>query len=140
MMRSAAFADLDPFTLYAILRLRVDVFVVEQACAYPELDGRDTEASARHHWIEEDGSVVACLRVLTEPDGSTRIGRVATAPHARRRGHAARLLVSALASVPRPVVVHAQSHLASWYATFGFAREGADFLEDGIVHTPMRLR
>lgn len=138
-IRSAAFADLDPGTLYALLRLRVDVFVVEQACPYPELDGRDVEPSARHHWIEDDGRILACLRVLAEPGGATRVGRVATAPDARGRGLAARLLRAVLEDLPRPVVIDAQAHLADWYATFGFTRAGDDVVEDGILHTPMRL-
>lgn len=136
---SAAFSDLDPFDLYALLRLRVDVFVVEQQCPYPELDGRDCEPTARHHWIAEDGQVVACLRVLVEPDGATRVGRLATAPSARGRGLAGHLLRAVLGDLPRPVLVHAQAHLAEWYARFGFARDGEDFLEDGIPHVPMRL-
>lgn len=139
LLRCAAFADLDLATAYELLRLRVDVFVVEQACAYPELDGRDTESSARHHWVEEHGRVLATLRVLREPDGATRIGRVATAAHARRRGLARRLLRAALDGAPRPVVVDAQAHLALWYADLGFTRAGEDFVEDGILHTPMRL-
>lgn len=138
-LSSAAFADLDPYTLYELLRLRVDVFVVEQGCAYPELDGRDIESSARHHWIEEDGRVLATLRVLDEGGGATRIGRVATTAQARRRGLAAELLRAVLAQVPRPVVIDAQAHLASWYARFGFVRSGEDFVEDGILHTPMSL-
>ncbi|HVL98322.1 MAG TPA: GNAT family N-acetyltransferase [Egibacteraceae bacterium] len=139
-LHSAAFADLDPFTLYGLLRLRVDVFVVEQACPYPDLDGRDLEPGARHHWAEEDGRVVACLRVLAEPDGSTRIGRVATAAAARRRGLAEALLRAALAEAPRPVVLAAQTRIAAWYEGFGFTRDGADYVDDGILHTPMRLR
>lgn len=139
LVRCAAFADLDPFDLYGLLRLRVDVFVVEQQCPYPELDGRDTEPTARHHWIAEDGQVVACLRVLTEPDGAHRVGRLATAPSARGRGLAGHLLRSVLADLPRPVLLHAQAHVADWYARFGFARAGDNFLEDGIPHTPMRL-
>ncbi len=139
MVRCAALADLHPVTLYNLLRLRVDVFVVEQRCAYAELDGRDIETSARHYLIEQHGQVIACLRVLAEPDGSTRIGRVATARSARRSGHAARLVAAALAAAPRPVVVQAQAHLADWYAAFGFSRDGDDVIEDGIVHTPMRL-
>lgn len=138
-LRRAAFADLDPHTLYGLLRLRVDVFVVEQACPYPELDGRDAEPSARHHWVEEDGRVLATLRVLEEDGGESRIGRVATTAEARRRGLAAALLRAALAELSPPVVIDAQAHLAGWYARFGFARSGEDFLEDGIVHTPMRL-
>lgn len=138
-VRAAAFAELDAATLYALLRLRVDVFVVEQACPYPELDGRDFEPSARHHWIEEGGAVLACLRVLVEPDGSTRVGRVATVPAARGRGLAGALVRAVLAEVARPVVVDAQAHLADWYARFGFVRDGADFVQDGIPHSPMRL-
>lgn len=137
-MRSAPFADLDPFTLYELLRLRVDVFVVEQACPFPELDGRDAERSARHHWVEEDGRVVAYLRVLAEADG-VRVGRVVTAPHARGRGLADLLLSSVLSEAARPVILDAQAHLSGWYARFGFVRAGADFVEDGIPHTPMRL-
>ena len=58
--------DLEPTTLYKILKLRVDVFVVEQACAYPELDGHDLDPGARQLWIERSGDVVATLRVLDE--------------------------------------------------------------------------
>lgn len=139
LVRCAAFADLEPFDLYGLLRLRVDVFVVEQHCPYPELDGRDTEPAARHHWIEEDGRVVACLRVLAELGGAMRVGRIATAVPARGRGLARHLLQSVLDDLPRPVLLHAQAHLADWYAGFGFVRDGDDFLEDGIPHTPMRL-
>lgn len=138
-VRSAAFADLGPFELYGLLRLRTDVFVVEQRCPYPDLDGRDTEPTARHHWMEEGGQVVACLRVLSEPDGATRVGRVATAPSARGRGLAGLLLRTVLADLPRPVLLHAQAHLAHWYARFGFVRDGEDDVETGILHTPMRL-
>src|SRR5690606_7197202 len=76
----AAFADLDAATLYALLRLRVDVFVVEQRCPYPELDGRDTEPATRHLWLELSRTPVAYLRILAEPDGAARIGRVVVAP------------------------------------------------------------
>lgn len=135
----AAFGELDPRTLYDLLRLRVDVFVVEQACPYPELDGRDLEEATRHCWISEDGQVVACLRVLREPDG-WRIGRVATAQHARGRGLAGALVRHALTLVDDRVVLDAQSHLTDMYERLGFAIDGPDFVEDGILHTPMRLR
>lgn len=80
-MHSAPFADLDVSTLYALLRLRSDVFVVEQQCVYPDLDGRDTEPDTVHVWLTDpSGAVTACLRVLTEPDGTARIGRVVTSP------------------------------------------------------------
>jgi ElaA protein len=135
----ARFAELTPQTLYAILRLRVDVFVVEQHCPYPDLDGRDDEPGTVHLWIEEDGRILAYLRVLEEPDGSARIGRVVTAEQARGRGLAARLLTSALEHIgERPSGLHAQAHLAAFYARFGYRTDGPEFLDDGIPHVPMR--
>src|SRR5918995_6475626 len=95
-LRQARFAELSPFEVYALCRLRVDVFVVEQQCPYPELDGRDTEPATVHLWFEEDGEVLATIRVLD--DGDTRaIGRVATAASARGRGLAAQLMEAGLA-------------------------------------------
>ena len=138
-VRVAAFSALDPSTLYDLLRLRVDVFVVEQACPYHELDGRDTERGARHCWIEDHGRVVAYLRLLSEPDGATRLGRVATARDRRGEGLAARLVDHALGLAGRPVVADVQSHLVAWYARFGFAADGPEFVADGIPHLPMRL-
>jgi ElaA protein len=139
-IHSATFAELDPATLYALLRLRVDVFVVEQACAYPELDGRDMEPGTVHCWVEDDDGLVACLRVLQEADGDVRIGRVATAPSARHRGLAAALIGHAIAmTAPAPVVLGGQRYLADWYQSLGFAIDGPDYVEDGIPHVPMRL-
>lgn len=138
-IRVARLAEIDPVTLYKLLALRVDVFVVEQDCAYHELDGRELEPGALLVWAQLDDEVLATLRVLGDADGSARIGRVATAPRARSLGLAARLMERALELAgDRPVVLDAQSHLADWYARFGFARAGDDFVEDGIPHTPMR--
>jgi len=74
--RVASFADLSARTLHDLLRLRVDVFVVEQACAYPEIDGRDVEPDTRHLWFARDGVPVAYLRLLTEPDPTGKPGDV----------------------------------------------------------------
>jgi len=137
---SATFAELDTLTLYALLKLRVDVFVVEQKCAYPELDGRDTEPQTRHLWTtDEAGAVTGYLRIVTEPDGTARIGRVAVAPHARGTGLAGRLMLDALEYLgDRPCVLDAQTYLSGFYARLGFAVTGPEFLEDGIPHVPMR--
>jgi ElaA protein len=137
----ASFAELDTTTLYALLRLRVDVFVVEQRSAYPELDGRDVEASALHFWVadRDPGEPLAYLRLLSEPDGTARIGRVVVAPRARGAGLAGRLMVAALARVgSRECVLDAQSPLVDFYARLGFTATGPEFLEDGIPHVPMR--
>lgn len=136
-------ADVAPDTLYRILQLRVDVFVVEQACAYRELDGRDLDPHARLLWIEDDtGAILATLRLVPDEDGA-RIGRVATARHARAQGHAARLVTRALEltdAAGQDVALDAQAPLAGWYARFGFRRTGPDFVEDGIPHVPMTRR
>lgn len=139
-INEAAFADLDTATLYAILQLRGDVFVVEQHCAYRELDGRDMEPTARHLWVSDEttGAVRAYLRTLDEGGGTTRIGRVVTAPAARGRGLADRLVRRAVAVAAGPVVAAAQAQRQDWYARRGFEVVGDPFLEDGIAHVPMR--
>jgi ElaA protein len=138
VLRRARFAELSPFELYGLCRLRVDVFVVEQQCPYPELDGRDTEPATVHVWFEEDGAVLATIRVLD--DGDTRaIGRVATAASARGRGLAARLMEEGIALCGDvPVTLGAQAYLEGWYERFGFRRCGPGYVEDGIPHVPMR--
>ncbi|MEZ0165894.1 GNAT family N-acetyltransferase [Kineococcus sp. LSe6-4] len=138
LVREAALADLPPAVLYALLRLRVDVFVVEQECAYPELDGRDLEPTCVHVWAEVDGTVAATLRVLRDADGRGRIGRVATAREFRGAGVAARLMERALELLTgSEVVLDAQAHLQHWYARFGFVAQGDLFTEDGIPHVTM---
>src|SRR5688500_15963404 len=106
--------------LYEILRLRSDVFVVEQACVFLEPDGRDLEPGCRQLWIDDDaGRVLAVARVLDEGD-ARRIGRIVTAADARGRGLAAELVEHFVATSRGPWVLDAQSHLAGWYARFGF--------------------
>ncbi len=133
------FDRLDARTAYDVWRLRQSVFVVEQACPYPDLDGRDTEPGTRHVLLEDDG-LLGYARVLD--DGEVwRIGRVVLAPAARGRGLADPLMQTALSVCPgRDVVLDAQSPLAGWYATLGFEVDGPEFVEDGIPHLPMRLR
>ncbi len=138
-VNAARFADLDLATLYAILRLRVDVFVVEQECAYPELDGRDAEPGAYHLWISDADGIAAYLRMLEEPDGAIRIGRVAVASRTRGTGLAGRLMLEAIDRVgDRTCVLDAQTNLVEFYARFGFVVTGDEFLDDGIPHVPMR--
>ena len=142
VVHAAPTNELDPRTLYAILRLRSEVFVVEQSCAYLDPDGRDLEPGCVQLWIEAgSGSVVATARLLAEPGGGHRIGRVCTAPAARQRGLGAALMVAALERCgDAPVVLAAQSQLTSWYEQFGFETTGHEFLDDGIPHTEMIRR
>lgn len=125
--------------LYALLALRVEIFVVEQSCPYLELDGRDLEPQTRHFWLESPGhQVISTLRLLEDPAGGFRIGRVCTKASERGRGHTGRLMDAALADVgDRPCRISAQTYLADMYARHGFAIDGAEFDEDGIAHVPM---
>jgi ElaA protein len=145
VLHEASFAELDAATLYGLLRLRGDVFVVEQACPYPDLDGRDTEPGTRHLWFAppaDPAAPCAYLRVLIDPDGAHRIGRVCTAPAARRAGLSGRLVGAALTDAAltdgADFVLGAQSQLTGFYARFGFEINGPEYIEDGIPHTPMR--
>ncbi|MEV6429657.1 GNAT family N-acetyltransferase [Nocardia sp. NPDC051463] len=134
--------DLDTATLYQLLKLRVEVFVVEQKCAYPELDGLDLLPETRHFWLDDEGEVIATLRLLEEHEGgvkSFRIGRLCTAVTARGHGYTTRLVQAALAEAGSATVrLSAQTYLVDMYTKFGFKPDGAEFDEDGIMHTPMR--
>jgi len=138
--------DLDAATLYELLKLRVEVFVVEQACPYPELDGRDLHSQTRHFWLQEpDGEVISTLRLMEEnPNGGKlfRIGRVCTKQAARGHGHTNRLMQAALADVgeQHPCALNAQTYLIEMYTRHGFVVDGDEFLEDGIPHVPMVRR
>jgi ElaA protein len=141
-LRRAWAKDLDTPTLYALLKLRVEVFVVEQATPYPELDGRDLSADTRHFWLEAaDGDVIATLRLMEEHAGGEkgfRIGRVCTKRTARGHGHANRLLQAVLAEVgDYPCRINSQTYLEDMYRQHGFVRDGDEFLDDGIPHVPM---
>lgn len=134
---SKRFDDLSPTQLHAILQLRSLVFVVEQACVYNDIDGRDIESGTRHHWIEADGVITSYARELR--DGETkRIGRVVTDPRHRGSGQAADLVTHIRDNSTDPTFLDAQSYLADWYAALGFTIVGDEYVEDGIPHVPMR--
>jgi ElaA protein len=137
-IKVAAPHELDVATLYALLKVRVDVFVVEQECPYPELDDRDLESGTRHVWVESPEGPLAYLRILDDGD-ATRIGRVLVLSQVRGSGVANRLMEVALDQIgDRPSVLDAQSYLERWYTRFGYVRTGDEFVEDGIPHVPMR--
>ncbi len=139
-------ADLPPRTLYEILRLRVQVFVAEQGCAYPELDGRDLEPRARHYWLgvpnagpADPVQVLGCVRLLKEPDGGYRVGRLCTAVEVRGRGLGRRLVEAVLAEVgDGACVIEAQRHAVGFYRGYGFAPVGEPYDWAGVAHVPMR--
>jgi ElaA protein len=140
----ARWADLDPITVHDLVTLRADIFVVEQECTYRDLDGRDVEPQTEHLWTADEKGPTSYLRVLADPGGITRIGRVCTRADARGQGLSRLLMTAALSGseghtvVLDAVVLDAQAHLAEWYARFGFVVDGPMYVEDGIPHVPMR--
>jgi len=138
----ARFDELTLRDLYDVLALRVRVFVVEQECAYQELDGQD--ARAEHVWTRGPaGEIAAYLRVLDEGDRVTRLGRIVTAPEHRGTGAGAALVRAVLADIDEhadrgSVVLGAQVQARGFYERFGFAVDGPPYDEDGIPHVPMR--
>lgn len=137
VIRDRAFEELTASEFHDLLRLRVDVFVVEQECAYGELDGRDTEPGTRHVWIDDADGVASYLRVLDD-GGERRIGRVVTRADTRGRGLSGRLVGHVLDTLAGPWVLDAQVRLRRWYEDHGFEVVGEEFDEDGIRHIPMR--
>ena len=143
-VRVNAVEELDVRTSYLLWQLRESVFVVEQKCPYPELDGRDLESTTRHVWVAEDGPEgvrpVAYLRVLDDGD-VFRVGRVLVAADRRGRGLGAVLMARAHElCAGREVVLDAQSYLVDFYTGLGYEVTGPEFLDDGIPHLPMRRR
>jgi len=125
--------------LYALLTLRVEVFVVEQEAPYRELDGRDLLPDTVHLWSPPTGEPQAYLRILREPNGVRRIGRVCTTKTARGTGLGRLLMTEAMVRIgDAEAVLDAQTYAQDFYARFGFVPEGDPFYEDGIEHITMR--
>ncbi|WHO71330.1 GNAT family N-acetyltransferase [Rhizobium sp. BT03] len=128
--------------LYDLLKMRVDVFVVEQNCAYPELDGKDIDAL--HLRLMESGELLASARILKphEPQEPSKIGRVVVSPAHRGKRLGDTLMSEAITACERlypanPIALSAQAHLRRFYEAFGFAVASEEYLEDGIPHIDM---
>ncbi|MBX4966357.1 ElaA protein [Rhizobium binae] len=128
--------------LYDLLRMRVDVFVVEQSCPYPELDGKDVDAL--HLRLMESGKLLASARILKphEPQEPSKIGRVVVSPAHRGRRLGDALMSEAISACERlyperAIALSAQAHLRRFYESFGFVVASEEYLEDGIPHIDM---
>lgn len=131
--------------LYELLKLRCDVFVVEQNCPYPELDDKDRHPETHHLFATKDGTIVAYARLLAcgvSYANHTSIGRVVIhqANRQEKLGHV--LIDKAIEEntmlwPDSPIKIGAQAHLEGFYTSHGFTKASEIYLEDGIEHIDM---
>lgn len=139
------FDELDTYTLYGMLQLRVDVFVVEQNCPYPELDDKDLHEQTRHIILKKNDKVIAYSRVLAPGvsfAGFPGIGRVCVSQTARRLGLGQVLVektldVAAQLWPDTDIHISAQCYLQQFYQDLGFKPASEPYLEDDIPHLKM---
>ncbi len=140
-----SFSQLTNTQLYEMLKLRVDVFVVEQTCPYPELDNKDQIEGVLHLLGYQGEELVACARLL--PKGisysTLSIGRVVTKQNTRGGGLGHKLMSQALLECQQrwpneAITISAQQHLANYYRQHGFEQTSEMYLEDDIPHIEMK--
>ena len=142
----SAYEDLSREDLYAILERRQEVFIIEQQCIYPDLDGIDPHAFHLMGWGEQEGKrrLLAYLRCV-HPGvkyAEVSLGRVLSAPAARGTGIGRALVAESLQHAARvypgqAIRISAQLYLEKFYAGFGFVSTSAPYDEDGIAHVEM---
>jgi ElaA protein len=140
-----SFAELTNIELYALLRLRSEIFVVEQHCVYLDLDNNDQKAYHTLGWIGND--LAATTRLFDKNsiyDNYQSIGRVLTSQKYRRTGTGKALMHYSIKECERlfgkgPIKIGAQMYLKKFYSEFGFEQSGDMYDEDGIEHIPMIL-
>lgn len=136
------FKELKGEEIYEILKIRNEVFIVEQQCAYLDCDGKDREAY--HLFLEVNKGIVAYLRILQKGVSydEISIGRVLVNKNHRRKGIAQEMMIKAIKFIEenlneREVRIEAQEYLVDFYRGFGFEEVSDMYLEDGIPHIEM---
>ena len=140
-----SFSELTTTQLYELLKLRVDVFVVEQTCPYPELDNKDRIEGVFHLLGYQGQELVACARLLPKgvSHATISIGRVVTKKNARGSGLGHQLMTQALQECQQrwpneEIQISAQQHLIDFYLQHGFVQMSEMYLEDDIPHIEMK--
>ncbi len=137
-----SFPELSPSALYGILKLRSEVFVVEQQCIFLDMDDKDQES--RHVMGRLNDELVATCRIL--PPGlaydEPSIGRVVGSPRYRGKGAGIALMENAIQETLRlygtlPIKIGAQLYLKRFYESFGFVQCSETYMEDDIPHIKM---
>lgn len=134
------FAELTVGELYEILKLRAEVFVVEQNCPYQDLDDEDN--GALHIWLDDKGKLAAYLRIIKIDSETVKIGRVIAAK--RRCGLGTQVLKAGITVAKerygaKAIQIHAQTYAKEFYEKQGFIQTSEEFLEVGIPHIGMEL-
>jgi ElaA protein len=131
--------------VYAILKLRSEVFVVEQNCVYLDTDDKDQDSYHLCGWL--DNNILAAYTRIMPPGASyadASIGRVVTAPATRKSGYGKLLMEKSIAACfelfdTPSITIGAQQYLTKFYQDLGFIQVGMPYLEDGIPHIKMTL-
>ena len=139
------YQDLGPDRLYEILKLRSEVFVVEQKCAYQDLDNKDEKAL--HLVGEENNKIIAYTRIFRKGDffKNSSIGRVLVKKEYRNKDYGRIIMrrsIEKLKEDPKEekIELSAQKYLLKFYSELGFEKKGEEYLEDNIPHVKMILK
>lgn len=145
--RCLPFHAMSADTLYRLLRLRSEVFVVEQVCVFLDMDGLDAQClHVLGEVVEPDGTVHLHASTRIVPPGvafaEASIGRVVTAPTVRGSGIGHALMAESVRLLeqlwgPQPIRIGAQAHLERFYNRHGFVSDHKPYIEDGIPHIEM---
>ena len=142
MIITKTFSELDTEDLYQILRLRSEVFVVEQDCVYQDLDNKDQNAI--HLYYKENNEIVAYTRIFKAGDyyENPCIGRVVVSKKNRGNDLGKKIMIDSMEYIKQnikgeKIELSAQKYLDKFYKDLGFYKIGEDYLEDGIPHQRM---
>ena len=131
--------------LYQIIRLRLEVFVLEQNCIYQDLDNKDQKAI--HLVGEEDGKVIAYTRLFKKGDyfENASIGRVIVKKESRKKDYGKKIMQKSIEELKNEhneenIEISAQKYLIKFYDDLGFKKIGEEYLEDNIPHIKMVLK
>lgn len=137
--------ELSADQLYEILKLRAEVFVVEQNCAYQDLDNKDNKAL---HLIGEiNNKIVAYTRIFKKGDYfiNSSIGRVLVKKEFRKKEYGKIIMKKSIERIKQDpkeekIELSAQKYLINFYKEFGFKKIGEEYIEDNIPHIKMILK
>lgn len=138
-----SWGQLTTLELYSLLKLRTDVFFVEQRIDEEELDNRDQEPTTEHFWVADATGAAAYLRVLVDTEASHLdarhcFGRVVVRSDRRGEGLAQVLIARVIEHYGHEsMLLHSQEYIAPLYAKFGFESFGESYIEAGIPHISM---